>query len=92
LLEAMAAGTPIVCSSLDAFAKVAGDVATFAEPGDVEGLAAALRKALGDGERSGVEAGRRQAEGYDWKRLARALEEVFDSAARGAPPGPDGKR
>ena len=82
LLEAMAAGTPIVCSSLDAFEMVAGDAATFARPGDVAALAAALRDALTtEITTDRVEAGRKVAMEYDWTLLAGRLEEVFDRAA-----------
>ena len=48
LIEAMAAGTPIVASGLDGYRNVATDDvdAVLVEPGDVEQLAAALKRAL----------------------------------------------
>jgi phosphatidylinositol alpha-mannosyltransferase len=92
LLEAMAAGTPIVCSSLQAFEKVAGEAASFAPPGDVGRLAAALRDTLERPERARVDAGLRHAKRYDWGALAEALEDVFRSAAERAVTRPDGKR
>ncbi len=50
LIEAMAAGTCVVASSLDGYRNVAthGVDALLCEPGDADGLAAALRQALGD--------------------------------------------
>lgn len=83
LLEALAAGTPVVCSALDAFKDVAGDAATFAPPGDVALLAAGLRTILtSGGNEDHIAAGRRTAARFDWGRLAQRLEEVFATAAR----------
>src|SRR5690606_16612873 len=55
LLEAMAAGTPVVASSIPGYAKVArpgGEgtpaAASLVEPGDADALAAALRRVLDD--------------------------------------------
>jgi phosphatidyl-myo-inositol alpha-mannosyltransferase len=52
LIEAMAAGTTVVASSLDGYRNVAThDVdALLVEPGDVEALGAALRRVATDGE------------------------------------------
>jgi len=54
LLEAMAAGTPVVASALDGYRNVATDDANalLVEPGDVDALASALRRALFDRELS----------------------------------------
>ena len=83
LLEAMAAGTRVVCSDLDAFRSVAGDAATFARRGDPRSLSAALRGNLG-GERGAgerVEVGRRRAEGFDWSVLVDELVGIYREAA-----------
>ena len=52
LIEAMAAGTTVVATALDGYRNVATDGvdALLTEPGDVEALAGALRRALTDGE------------------------------------------
>ncbi len=46
--EGMAAGCAVVASGLPAFVRVAGDTASYVAPGDVAGLAAALRSLLSD--------------------------------------------
>lgn len=50
LIEAMAAGTPVVASSLDGYRNVATDGvdALLVEPGDADALAAALQRGLAD--------------------------------------------
>lgn len=82
LLEAMAAGAPLVCSDLDAFVEVAGDAGLVAKRNDPRSLAAALRTALAGGpdvaER--VEAGRKRVEQFDWPVLVRDLEAVYEQA------------
>ncbi len=88
LLEAMAAGTPVVCSSLDAFRAVAGDAALYAPPGDARALAARLREVLAsprDGRR--VDEGRTTAERFDWSHLTQQLEDVLASVAGAGPTG-----
>ncbi len=74
LIEAMAAGTPVVASALDGYRNVAThDVdAVLVPPGDVEALAAALGQVLHDpstGERL-VAAGHRRADRFAMRRLA----------------------
>ena len=50
LIEAMAAGTPVVASALDGYRNVATDGvdALLVPPGDADALAAALRRVLTD--------------------------------------------
>lgn len=83
LLEAMAAGAPLVCSDLEAFVDVAGDAALVAPRNNSRALAAALRLALTGGpdldER--VKAGLKRVEQFDWPMLVRDLESVYEQAA-----------
>ena len=82
LVEAMAAGTPVVCSDLPGFRAVAAGAAFLVPPDAHLRLAAALRRVLEDSEkaRSMWTAGREVAERYDWKTLAPRVEEVYESA------------
>jgi len=74
LLEAMAAGTAIVASDLEGYRNVArpGVDALLVPPGDVDGLAAALRRALTDATLTAelVESGAARAATFSMERLA----------------------
>ncbi|MDQ3753017.1 MAG: glycosyltransferase family 4 protein [Actinomycetota bacterium] len=52
LIEAMAAGVPVVCSDLEAFRAVTAGAAELTPPGDPEALAQALRAVLTDSGRA----------------------------------------
>lgn len=82
LVEAMAAGTPVVCSDLPGFRAVASDAAFLVPPDAHLRLAAALRRVLEDPEKAETMrvAGRAVASRYDWETLAPRLEDVYESA------------
>lgn len=86
-VEHMASGTPLVASAAGALPEVVGDAAVLVEPGDVEELAAALRR-LHDspGERARVgEAGyRRVQERYTWSAVAKATVAHYRAAIASA--------
>jgi len=86
LLEAMAAGTPIVCSDIHGYKGVVrrGEQALLVPPRDVKALTAALEKILGDPElraRMG-EAGRARAPQFSWENIAAKVEEYYLFVAR----------
>ncbi|MBI1983524.1 MAG: glycosyltransferase, partial [Acidobacteria bacterium] len=72
-IEAMACGTPVVCSRAASLPEVAGDAAEFFEPSSAEDLAAAIRRVLESPERG---AGLRR------KGLARASRFSWDECGR----------
>ena len=81
LLEAMAAGTPIVASDLEGYRNVArpGVDGLLVPPGDVDALADALRRALTDGPLTAelVESGAARAATFSMERLAERYLELY---------------
>lgn len=74
LLEAMAAGTPVLTADRSATAEVAGDAALLVDPEDEDALTAALRRLLNDPELRDdlVARGRERAGAFPWSRTAAA--------------------
>jgi phosphatidylinositol alpha-mannosyltransferase len=85
LLEAMAAGTPIVASAIDGYANVAraDREALLVPPNDPLALRAALRRVLDEPELAArlVAAGRERAATFSMRRLAEAYVHSYESAA-----------
>jgi phosphatidylinositol alpha-mannosyltransferase len=86
LVEAMAAGAPIVASDIEGFRAVAASAAELVRPGDPGALAHGLRAVLSDEGRRGEmeKMGRRLASMYDWNRLAANVEATYERALRAA--------
>lgn len=82
-VEAMAAGVPVVAGRAGAVPEVCRDAADLVEPGDVDGLAAALLRALDDPAHRAarVARGRDVAATYDWDRAAGGLAALLHRAA-----------
>jgi glycosyltransferase involved in cell wall biosynthesis len=97
VLEAMARGVPVACSSSSSLPEVAGDAALLFDPHDEHAIAAALQRLLSDGEedRGEVERlcarGRARAREFTWERTARLALESYRRAlgahARRVSPG-----
>jgi glycosyltransferase involved in cell wall biosynthesis len=73
VLEAMASGTPVVCSNDPALREVAGDAAVYAADGD---FGAAVLQALSERERL-IRAGLERAQRFTWEETARRTVEVY---------------
>lgn len=84
VLEAMACGTPVVCSNRGSLPEVAGEAALRVDPDDPERLAAALRRVLEDpglaADLSGK--GLRRAAQFDWARTAALTRAAWAEALR----------
>lgn len=83
LLEAMAAGAPVVASDLDAFAQVlhGGRCGALFPVGEPQALADTVRALLADaGRRAGLAAaGQEEARRYDWPVVARSVLDVYEA-------------
>jgi phosphatidylinositol alpha-mannosyltransferase len=89
LVEAMAAGTPVVASDLEAFRRVLreGEAGVLVPVGDAGALAGALGALLQDRDRRAAlaAAGRAAVRDYDWSTVARQVVEVYETVALAAP-------
>ncbi|MGF7236098.1 MAG: glycosyltransferase family 4 protein [Frankia sp.] len=85
LLEAMAAGTPVVASDIDAFRRVLDDGRSgrLFSVSDEDALTDALADLLTDpaARATLAEAGGRTAAGYDWPAVARRVVGVYEMVA-----------
>ncbi len=78
VLEALAAGTPVVASDLPVLREVGGTAVAYAPVGDAEGFAAALSAVLSS---PGDPAARRaQAAGFTWSRSAELHRAAYAAA------------
>jgi glycosyltransferase involved in cell wall biosynthesis len=79
LLEAMAAGAPVVCSALPELVQTGGDAVVPVAPASPANLAAAVRALLDDpGRRERLSAAARgRATTFDWSAVADAVDEVY---------------
>jgi alpha-1,3-rhamnosyl/mannosyltransferase len=85
VVEAMACGTPVVCSAVSSLPEVAGDAALLITPDDAAGIAAAIRRVL---EEPGLaaamrEKGLRRAAEFSWRRVAEQTRAVYEQVGRG---------
>jgi glycosyltransferase involved in cell wall biosynthesis len=83
-LEAMAAGTPVITSSVSSLPEVVGDAAIMVNPENVFDIARGIRELVTDEDlrRRIIAAGYRQARRFHWARTAAATLEVYREAAR----------
>jgi glycosyltransferase involved in cell wall biosynthesis len=85
VLEAMAAGTPVVISAIPALTEVAGGAALAVPPGDVTSWASALAAVLSDAALASrlAAAGRAVAASASWEHGAATLADLLASVAAG---------
>jgi phosphatidyl-myo-inositol alpha-mannosyltransferase len=85
LIEAMAAGTPVLASDIPAFRRVLGDGShgTSFRNGDVADLASKAVEILGDGaRRDGLrDAASRAVRRYDWASVGTRIVQVYETVA-----------
>lgn len=86
VLEAMAAGVPVLTSAASSLTEVAGDAALLVDPDDQRGIADGLRRLLADEQlrRELSAKGRARASTFSWARTARQTLDTYRRAlARG---------
>jgi glycosyltransferase involved in cell wall biosynthesis len=83
VLEALAAGVPVVASDVPALREVAGDTALFAPPASVDALVDAIQRSLDADQQSAAEHERRRqrAKRYSWDDAGRKLAVVLAGVA-----------
>jgi glycosyltransferase involved in cell wall biosynthesis len=75
VVEALAAGTPVVASDLPVLREVGGTVTSYAEQGSPAAFAAALERVLGDP--GDPRARRRHAAQFTWERCAELTRQAY---------------
>ncbi len=78
--EAMACGTPVVCSASSSLPEVAGDAAAYFDPADAAGIADAIQTVLTDGDRAADmrKKGLLRAQTFTWAESARKHAAVYE--------------
>ena len=82
-LEAMACGTPLICSNTSSMPEVVGDAALMVSPNEPEEMAEAMVR-LATNEQLAEELvceGRERAAEFTWQRCAEQTYRVYESAA-----------
>ena len=83
VVEAMAAGVPVVATDIEGYRQVATDGvdALLVRPGDARALASAIGSILDDAALASTlaDAGRRRAASFDWSEVVGRIESVYRS-------------
>jgi len=81
VLEAMACGTPVVCSNAGALPEVAGEAGLLVEPGDAKGFADAITAVLSDTalRRGMVAKGWSRAQAFSWNDVATQMMGIYST-------------
>ena len=88
LLEAMAAGAPVVTSDRSSLPEVGGDAVEYVDPTDIRSIASGLRRVLENPSRAVElrERGKQRAAKFSWGRTAEIVVGVLEKVARPQPP------
>lgn len=79
LLEAMASGTPVVCSALSSIPEVAGKAAIYVDPSRPESIAEGMMRVLSDPKvrTELIQRGQERARHFVWPDIARQVLQVY---------------
>jgi glycosyltransferase involved in cell wall biosynthesis len=86
VLEAMAAGCPVITSTTSALPEVAGDAALLVDPLNAQEIATAMQRVVQDADlrRRMIYDGQRRASTFSWEETARMTREVYTMAVGSA--------
>lgn len=86
VLEAMASGTPVICSNATSLPELAGDAAILVDPQAPAEIAEAIRRLLEDSAylQQLRERGLTQARGFTWEKTAQKTLAVYERMMRNA--------
>ncbi len=82
VLEAMAAGAPVVTSNISSLPELAGSAAVLVDPLDTKSIQNGILSAVKNSEKL-IKAGIIQAKKFTWEATARQTLEVYEKIARG---------
>ena len=85
VIEAMAAGTPVLTSNVSSLPEVAGEDALLVDPRDEQAIADGIRRLLDDQDLRErlIGPGRARAAGFTWEATARRTAEILRATAAG---------
>jgi glycosyltransferase involved in cell wall biosynthesis len=83
--EAMACGTPVICSNTTGFPEQVGEAAITVTPADLDQLVSALSRVLSSADLrlQMAQAGLRRSQRYSWQRTAEMTREIYDAVLSG---------
>ncbi len=81
VLEAMACGTPVICSNVSSLPEVGGDAVLYFNPSSVEELVSQIERLIGDSnlKEKLKEKGKKRAKEFNWQKTAEETLKVLKS-------------
>jgi len=85
VIEAMASGTPVICSNATSLPEVAGDAAEYFDPYSVTEIVAAIERVVSSSDRQAIlrKRGLSRASEFSWERSAREHCRLYRSVLNG---------
>ncbi len=84
VLEAMAAGVPVLCADIPVLREAGGEAASYVDPLDTDAIAGGIEALLADpvARERMIEQGRTQVTRFSWQRSANTLASEIEALAR----------
>ena len=79
VLEAMAAGVPVITSNLSSLPEVAGDAAILVNPYDIKNISIAIKNVIDNKElrEKMIRMGLERAKKFTWEETVKKLEKIY---------------